>query len=139
MKTFILSLALFATEGLCAGGGGSASSVLTKVLDYSDPLVAPARINETFALLNDSNPLDMTVWIKNNDADRSKHEIYGKLSLTRIKPTKDENISVGFYFGKNTKNVDKSYSKPTKFEGSFATVGFKAADPSKSTFTSTMI
>ena len=137
MKTFVLSLALFATEGLCAGGGGSASSVLTKVLDYSDPLIAPARINETFALIN--NTLDMTVWIKNNDADRSKHEIYGKLSLTRIKPTKDENISVGFYFGKNTKNFEKSYTKPTKFEGSFATVGFKAADPSKSTFTSTMI
>ncbi|MFN9902425.1 MAG: hypothetical protein ACK55Z_27320, partial [bacterium] len=125
---------------LCAGGGGSASSVLTKVLDYSDPQVSPARINETFTLFNDSNSvLDMTVWIKNNDADRSKQEIYGKLIYTKVKPTKDENISVGFYFGKNTKNADKSYSKPTKFEGSFATVGFKAADPSKSTFTSTMI
>jgi len=81
MKPFIISLALFATEGLCAGGGGSASSVLTKVLDYSDPNIAPARFNETFNLIGDNSTstLDMTVWIKNNDADRSKEEIYGKL------------------------------------------------------------
>ena len=51
MKTFILSLALFAGEALCAGGGSSGASVLTKTLNYSDPATAPVRLEETFSLI----------------------------------------------------------------------------------------
>jgi len=150
MKTFILSLALFAGEALCAGGGGSGASVLTKTLNYTDPATAPVRLEEIFSLINNNtvtntkpkdNTLDMKVWLKNNDDNRALQEMYGRLDLTiKPKPAKDENINVGFYFGKKVqdKKTDE-YLKPTSFEGSFATVGFKTADPTKSSYTSTMV
>ena len=90
MKSFTLALALFAGQALCAGGGGGGASVLTQVLDYSDPAVAPTRIDKTVKLIDSSTPsntkpndniLDMRVWLKANDQDRQAEEFHGKLTL----------------------------------------------------------
>ena len=86
MRGFALSLALFAGQAVCAGGGGGEAGVLTKVLDFSDPAVAPIRIDKTVALIDSSmstntkpndNSLDMRVWIKANDANRAAQEFHG--------------------------------------------------------------
>ena len=52
MKSFILSLALFANQILASGGGGGdTGSTLDKVLDFGDGTVAPIRMKDEHEIL----------------------------------------------------------------------------------------
>ena len=79
MKPFVLSLALFVNQVLCAGGGGGGGSVLNNVLDIKNPEIAPTRFDKTVHLIDsdtatntkpNDNSLDMRVWLKANDQNR---------------------------------------------------------------------
>ena len=137
---------------MCGGGGGDGGpQVLDKLLDYSNPLVAPTRLDSTLHLLakgdsqnskpND-NTLDVEVWLKSNDQDRSVQEFHGRVTLVLgTKPTTNQTINLGFYFGQNATLTKKpiTYGPPSTFSGSYASFAYNAASPAASVATSKQV
>lgn len=132
MKSLILLTAsILCSFAFASGGGPSAADALKASTSTAEKAVV--RFNETEVLLPEMN---LTIWLKANDADRSVQEFHGILTLTVEKPDKDVAINFGFQFGMlRQQKKSKILAPPTNFEGSLVTVAFIAAKPETSAIT----
>lgn len=105
MKSFTLSLALFAGRVL-ASGGPDTSSPLNNPLDFGDGSVAPTRMEVEHVMLAGStqgvaatsqnnepenNGMSVKFYTKSNDTDRTINEVHGEITLTmKVKPATGE-------------------------------------------------
>lgn len=100
MKSLILLTAtLLCSYALASGGGPSASDALKA--EKSTETNAVIRFKNSTELIPEM--LNLTIWLKANDADRSIQEFHGVLNFTVDLPTKDTAINFGFQFGMERK------------------------------------
>lgn len=105
MKSFTLSLALFAGRVLASGGSNN-NSPLNNPLDFGNGAVAPIRMGVDHVMLQGSsqgvagtlsnnelenNSMSVKFYTKNNDDVRTVNEVHGEITLQmKVKPATGE-------------------------------------------------
>ena len=161
MRSFVATLALFASQAFAGGGGGAPRGAVLENLLVQSADVGATRFNYTIDLVGSDqevskntelrDSLKMLVVLKDNDLDRSKQELRCTLTLSLVlKDWKQLNpkfgglntVNFGFYFGAEAiiRTDPLTTAPPNKYSGVYATFALNTTSPSSSGFkSSTMV